>query len=245
MCSKKIGVVTQARMTSTRLPGKVLLQAGGKTLLQHHTDRLREAGLDVYIATTTNTTDDVIAEFAQQEGLKYCRGDEQHVLSRFYTCATKNELDVIVRVTSDCPLIDGHLIKDAIQKYLTLEDDLVYLSNVLDRTYPRGFDFEIFSIRLLEETYRKARAQPEIEHVTPYIYQQKIKGTKLVHYTRTTDASQYRLTVDTLEDLQLIRTLIEEHQAQHLSAEEIIRIMEITPELSKVNAHVEQKKLSE
>ncbi|TXK44876.1 acylneuraminate cytidylyltransferase [Pontibacter qinzhouensis] len=245
MVGKKIGVITQARMTSTRLPGKVLLTAGNKTMLQHQTDRLQQAGLPVYIATTTNTTDDAIATFAHQQAIPCYRGDEHHVLSRFYECALEHKLEVIVRVTSDCPLLDGNVIADALQQYLALADDMVYLSNALIRTYPRGFDFEIFSFKLLHTAYHAATYTADIEHVTPYINQQKIPGTKIVHYQRTSDASKYRLTLDNPEDLELLRKLIEDYKTDRLPAEEIIAIMAANPALHAINAHVEQKKLEE
>ncbi|WP_114781613.1 cytidylyltransferase domain-containing protein [Botryobacter ruber] len=245
MAAKKVGVITQARTTSTRLPGKVLLKAGTKTILKHHTDRLRGAGLTLYIATTTNETDDPIAAFAREEEIAVCRGDEQNVLSRFYECALQHQLDVIVRVTSDCPLIDGYVIADAVRRYLELDNEQVYLSNALQRTYPRGFDFEIFSFKLLEEAYQNATKPEELEHVTPYINQNKSGHVILKHYTRPSDASHYRITLDTPEDLLLIRALLENFQADCLGAEEIIQLLDEHPELAQLNAAVEQKKLGE
>lgn len=214
-------------------------------MLQHHVDRLQEAGLDVYLATTANASDDAIAAFAKSAGIPCYRGDEQNVLSRYYGCAAAHKLDVIIRVTSDCPLIDGHLIADALQQYLRLENDSAYLSNALERTFPRGFDFEIFSFSLLEEAYKQAALPEELEHVTPYINQNKSGHVFLQHYTRATDASQYRITLDTREDLELITVLIEQYQAQQLSGNELIRLLQSHPELQKINAHVEQKKLGE
>ncbi|MDX5482282.1 MAG: glycosyltransferase family protein [Hymenobacteraceae bacterium] len=245
MANKKVGVISQARMTSTRLPGKVLIQVGGKTMLQHHIDRLRQAGLDVYLATTTNDSDDPIAAYAQQAAIPCYRGDEQNVLSRYYGCALEYGLDVIVRVTSDCPLIDGNLVADALQQYLTWDDESVYLSNALQRTFPRGFDFEIFSFSLLEEAFQNASKSADLEHVTPYINQNKSGRVKLRHYTQTEDASQYRITLDTPEDLQLITLLIERYGAQNLEGKEIIRVLQSHPELQNINTHVEQKKLGE
>jgi spore coat polysaccharide biosynthesis protein SpsF len=245
MAIKKVGVITQARVTSTRLPGKVLLQAGGKTMLQHHIDRLHDADLDVYIATTTNASDDPIATYARQAAIPCYRGDEQHVLSRYYGCAKEHHLDIIVRVTSDCPLIDGQVIADAVQLYLSHNDEQLYLSNALQRTYPRGFDFEIFSFSLLEGAYKHAVEKADLEHVTPYINQNKSGRVKLLHYTQEEDASQYRITLDTPEDLELITLLIETYHAHELTGEQIIRLLKNHPELPNINAHVEQKKLGE
>jgi spore coat polysaccharide biosynthesis protein SpsF len=245
MADKKVGVISQARMTSTRLPGKVLLQAGGKTMLQHHVDRLQEAGLQVYIATTTNATDNPIAEYAQEAGIPCFRGDEQNVLSRYYGCAKEHHLDVIVRVTSDCPLIDGVVVAEAVQQYLALNEENLYLSNLLERTFPRGFDFEVFSFDMLQDAYQHATLPEQLEHVTPYINQNKSGKVKLRHITRQEDASRFRITLDTPEDLELITKLIEQHRAHQLSAEQIIELLEKHPELCQINAHVEQKKISE
>ena len=121
-----IGIITQARMTSTRLPGKVLKKVGNKTLLKYHIDRLKTSGYPIYIATTLNKTDDEIVNFAIHEGCSYYRGDEHNVLNRYYECAKENNLDVIVRDTSDCPLIDGSLIKKGIRQYSGLNDKNLY-----------------------------------------------------------------------------------------------------------------------
>lgn len=232
-------------MTSTRLPGKILIPVGGKTMLQHHTDRLLQAGLPVYIATTTNQTDDPVATFAANAAITCYRGDEHNVLSRFYGCAKENKLDVVIRVTSDCPLIDGDIIADAVQRYLAQHNDQLYLSNALKRTYPRGFDFEIFSFKLLEEAYQNAFRPEELEHVTPYINQNKSGKVSFDHYVRSSDASAYRVTLDTPEDLELIRQLIENYQASQLNAEQIINLLQAHPELVLINAHIEQKKLGQ
>ena len=106
--SLNIGIITQARMTSTRLPGKVLRQINGRSLLDYHIERLKLTGFEIIIATTANETDNPIIEFCNKSNIKSSRGSEHNVLSRFYTAAVENNLDIIVRVTSDCPLIDTH-----------------------------------------------------------------------------------------------------------------------------------------
>ncbi|MCC9167268.1 glycosyltransferase family protein [Pontibacter harenae] len=244
MANRKVGVITQARMTSTRLPGKVLLEASGKTMLQHHIDRLREAGLDVFIATTTNASDNPIAAFAEARQINLYRGDEQNVLSRYYHCAEMYQLDIIVRVTSDCPLIDGSIIKDALKQYNAVENNQqVYLSNALQRTFPRGMDFEIFSFSLLEKAFQNATLPAELEHVTPYINQNKSGDVEIRHYKRATDASHYRITLDTKDDLHLIQLLINNFNAAELGSEQLIQLLDQHPELVQLNAHIEQKKL--
>jgi spore coat polysaccharide biosynthesis protein SpsF len=236
---KKAGVISQVRMTSSRLPGKVLLPAKGVPLLKYHVDRLRAFGLDVIIATTTNSTDDVIAHFAEKEDIGLYRGSEENVLSRYYEAAVKYNLDTVVRVTSDCPLIDGALVKESLERYQKMNDDSIYLSNSIIRTYPRGFDTEIFSFRLLEEGYKNAVTPFEEEHVTPYIK----SHSKHEHIIWAEDASAFRITVDTPEDYELVKMLIEQHNADTMGCGEIIRTLKQHPELVAINAHVEQKKV--
>jgi spore coat polysaccharide biosynthesis protein SpsF len=229
-------------MTSTRLPGKVLKLMGGKTVLDHHANRLAWSGLPLYVATTTNETDDVIAEWAEGRGLSVYRGSEDDVLSRYYGCARQNGLDVIVRVTSDCPLIDGNLVRQAVDEYIHDDNDQEYLSNCLVRTYPRGFDFEVFSFAALREAQEKAVTIPQREHVTPYIHQNVSGRVELSHFTRAQDDHGYRITLDTEDDFRLIRELIEAFGCAGKPAEEIITVLREHPYLHQINAHVEQKK---
>jgi spore coat polysaccharide biosynthesis protein SpsF len=238
----KIGIITQARMTSTRLPGKILMEVGQKPLLKYHCERLIQNGLSVYLATTENKTDDKVVEFAKAEHIPFSRGSESDVLSRFYKCALQNELNVIVRVTSDCPLIDGALVKQGIDKYIEMNDKNLYLSNALERTYPRGFDFEIFSMELLLEAYKNAVLEIDKEHVTPYINRNRSGKVNFYHFRQKEDKSAYRITVDTPEDFELIKKLIEEHGADKMDYKQITEILDKHPELVLINAHIEQKK---
>jgi spore coat polysaccharide biosynthesis protein SpsF len=239
---KKVGIISQARMTSTRLPGKVLLKIKNKTVIDYHLERLQQSGLQVYIATTMNSTDDIICSWAEQKKVYFYRGDEQNVLSRYYNCAEKNNLDIIVRVTSDCPLIDGEIIGRAVEEYISFNNNQIYYSNCLLRTFPRGFDFEIFSFALLEEAYQKATTEPQKEHVTPYIHQNVSGKVYLKHYTQQEDDHDYRITLDTPEDFTLIRKLIEDYDCDQKSAEEIIAVLKANSALKEINAHIEQKK---
>jgi spore coat polysaccharide biosynthesis protein SpsF len=239
----RIGIISQARMTSTRLPGKVLLQAGGKSLLAWHVERLRQTGLPVFLATTTNATDDVLVDFGAAYGLPVTRGDEHDVLSRYHQCAAAHELDIIVRVTSDCPLIAPELIAEGAVRYQTAANPRLYLSNVLHRTYPRGFDFEIFSRELLDEATQQATLPAHREHVTPYINQNCSGDVIFAHLTRMDDASQLRLTVDTAEDFALVQVLLNDYNAGQLTGEELIALLSAHPELVALNAEVEQKKI--
>ncbi len=239
----RVGIISQARMTSTRLPGKVLRQAGGQSLLAWHVQRLRAAEAPLYLAVTANPADDVLADFAAAHGLPCTRGDEHDVLARYQQCATAHGLDVVVRVTSDCPLIAPELIAAGIGRYLAAADPRLYLSNALERTYPRGFDFEIFSRELLEEAATRATRPEDREHVTPFLHQNRAGNVRFAHFRRPADASGYRLTVDTAADFTLVRRLLEDYGAGSLSAEELIALLDAHPELVALNAHIEQKKL--
>lgn len=241
----KIGIISQARMTSTRLPGKVLKKIGEKTVLDYHVERLQLFGYPLFIATTTNSSDDPIIDFCLQHNLLFFRGDEQNVLSRYYGCAKENNLDVIVRVTSDCPLIAPELLENGIETYLKSQDPYLYLSNALERTFPRGFDFEIFSFDLLERAFKEATKPEDLEHVTPFIHQNRTGDIHFSHFRNNEDKSAYRITLDTPEDFELLRILIENFHADKLSGKEIMDLLDAHPELVAINAQIEQKKLSE
>ena len=239
--SPRVGVVTQARTSSTRLPGKVLEQVGDRTLLEHHLDRLAASGLPTLVATTTNVGDDALAGIARDRGLPVFRGSERDVLSRFAGCAREHDLDVVVRVTSDCPLIDGGLVAQGVEEFLAADDADLYLSNCLTRSYPRGLDFEVFSATALLEADERATTPADREHVTPYLHTNRNGLMRLRNLTRATDASRFRVTVDTAEDLRLVRALVEEHDAHLLDGDGLVALLEQHPELVAINGDVEQK----
>jgi len=240
-----VGIITQARMTSSRLPGKVLKTVNGVSLLKYHIDRLRRSGIPVFVATTTNATDDPIVAFCQEEGVGFHRGDENNVLERFYDCALKFGLKTVIRVTSDCPLIDGSLIEKGVSMYQDANDKNAYLSNSVSRTFPRGLDFEVFGFNLLKEAHENAEETFEKEHVTPYLYNGKNPDIHLVSFEHSEKKDQYRITVDTPEDFELIEALIEQHDADQLDTLGIIKILDENPQLVTLNKHIEQKKLGE
>jgi len=242
-----ITAIIQARMTSTRLPGKVLKTVLGKPLLEYQIERVRRSTFidDIVIATTTNDTDDPIVEFCKRIEMKYYRGSEEDVLSRYYETAVENHSDIIIRLTSDCPIIDTNVMDQVIQYYMEHQDQYDYVSNTLIRSYPRGMDTEVFSFKVLEQAYMNASKTYEREHVTPYIYQHpdqfRIKAIK-----HETDYSQHRWTVDTPEDFDLIKRIIEVLYPINptFTMNDIIELLNENLDWVKINAHIEQKKLN-
>jgi spore coat polysaccharide biosynthesis protein SpsF len=231
-------------MTSTRLPGKVMLEAGGATVLAHHVHRLGWSGYPVFVATTTNAADDSVVSASLDSGAAgVSRGSEHDVLSRFAEAARNFDLDVVVRVTSDCPLIDGEIVRQGVEEYLERVDPRAFVSNTLDRTYPRGFDFEVFGAELLYEADRLAHSSAEREHVTPYMYVGGGSGVNLRSIRRTVDASRFRLTLDTPDDWAVISQLIDGHSAHLMTGDQIVELLEDHPEIARMNADVSQKNL--
>lgn len=242
---KIVGII-QARMGSTRLPGKIMKRVNGKSLLEYQIERIKQATLidELVIATTTKESDECIVDFCHKQGLKYFRGSEKNVLERYYLSAKESNADVIVRMTSDCPLIDPVIIDKVISHFLNSDFD--YVSNTQIRSYPRGMDTEVFTYSSLEQAYLKAKKDYEKEHVTPYIYLNP-NVYKIGHVVNKIDYSKYRITVDTPEDLKLIsiliETLYEERKIYHL--DDILKEFEKNSHLFEINKHVEQKKLGD
>ncbi|MEV8376902.1 glycosyltransferase family protein [Kribbella sp. NPDC056861] len=241
----KIGVITQARATSTRLPAKVLLTADGRTYLEHHVERLVATGLPVIVATTTNVDDDPIVILTEKLGLPVFRGSEQDVLSRFAGAATQYGLEGVVRVTSDCPLIDPEVVAAGVDRWRAEDDEDLYLSNCLERTYPRGMDYEVFSTKRLLEADAKATLQADREHVTSYLHQNRPGDIRLQNLSWSGGGAEYRLTLDTSDDRLLLTALFEEYAASTLNCAELVGVLTEHPELAALNAHIEQKKLGD
>lgn len=241
----KIRVIIQARMGSTRLPGKIMKKLQNKTVLEHVIERVRQSKLidEVIIATTTKEKDDVIEKESLRCGVKMFRGSEDDVLSRYYYAAKENDLDVVVRITSDCPLIDPIIINKMISIYLDNTCDLLSNTgmNTCERTFPRGLDVSIFSFESLNEAFMNAIEKYQREHVTPYIYQHK----HVEYFKNTNNYSKYRWTLDTEEDFKLITEVYRRlYSGKHdFYMNDIIKLFYDNPELININKHVEQKKL--
>jgi spore coat polysaccharide biosynthesis protein SpsF len=240
----KVVAIIQARMSSTRLPGKVLKKVNNETLLEHMLKRVKKSTKidEIIVATTILESDDRIVDLCSKIGIKTYRGSEENVLSRYYEAAIANHADIIVRLTSDCPLMDPFVIDKCIELYQ--KDQCDYVSNSLERSYPRGMDVEVFSFKSLETAYLNAKEMLELEHVTPYIYLNS-SLFQLKHLTYSSNNSQYRLTVDTEEDLELVSWVINSFGDSNYTLEEILHLLKSNPEKALINAHIEQKKLGD
>lgn len=238
-----IGVIIQARMGSTRLPGKIMKKIEQKTVLEYVISSLEKSEFiqEIIIATTKNKEDDVIEDKVKKLGKKIYRGSQDNVLERYTFAARENKLDIVIRITSDCPLIDVNIVDSIIKEFIDKKPD--YISNTIKRTYPRGMDCEVFSINALERAYRDAESESDKEHVTPYIYKNPDKF-KISNYCADEDNSKYRITLDVEEDFEVISFIIKEINNKMLdfSYESVIKIIEDS-KIYTINQHVEQKKI--
>lgn len=240
---KRVAVV-QARMTSTRLPGKILKDLLGAPMLARQIDRVRRAKRidEIVIATTTNATDDPVADLARRESVQAFRGSEHDVLERYVGAARASDADVVVRLTADCPLLDGPVI-DAVVGALEAEP-LDYASNVLDqRTYPRGLDVEAFHADVLFRVARLATSRPAREHVTWFIHSERRELFLTKNLPGATDNSDLRWTVDTPEDFQLVHAVYEglDLARRDVPHPDIVAYVRAHPHLLQLNSNVVQK----
>jgi spore coat polysaccharide biosynthesis protein SpsF len=228
-------------MGSTRLPGKVLTDLGGKTVLARVVGRLRRAKRldEIVVATTNSIADDAIVRECHQLKVRCFRGSESDVLDRYQRAALVCATQVVVRITSDCPLIDPQLVDETIWTFQQHCAD--YASNVFPRTYPRGLDTEVFTTAALEQAWNDAHEPYQREHVTPYFCEHP-ELFRLASLRGQFDYSQYRWTLDTSEDLELLRTIYARFfNRDDFSWAEVIRLMENVPELAALSSQVVQK----
>jgi spore coat polysaccharide biosynthesis protein SpsF len=239
----KTCAIVQARMGSSRLPGKVLMDLGGETVLARVVNRLRRSALldDVVVATTNSASDDAIVSECESIKVNSFRGSEEDVLDRYYHAAQAYEVEAVVRITSDCPLIDPHVVDEIIAVFRAQQAD--YASNTIVHTYPRGLDTEIFSLAGLERAWAQARKPYEREHVTPYFYEHP-ELFRIASIRGSSDYSNFRWTLDTPDDLQLIRRIYSRFGNQDTFGwQEAVALMEREPELGELNSHILQKSL--
>lgn len=241
----RLVAIVQARMGSSRLPGKALTDIFGRTMLARVVRRARRSALidRLVVATTEKKADDAIVSECNSLGISCFRGSEDDVLDRYYQAAIAFSADSIVRITSDCPLIDPEIIDRVVQVFLN--SGLDYSSNTIENTYPRGLDVEVFTFNALEKAWHEASADFQHVHVTPYIYQHP-EQFEILSVTCDEDWSHYRWTVDTSEDLALIRAVYAKINRDDLfSWRDVLELFRNDPNLAEVNSHIRQKSLEE
>lgn len=232
----KVVAIVQARMGSTRLPGKMMMEIIGKPIIAYVIEQVKKTRMvnEVWLATTISPEDDVLKVWTDNNQVRCFRGSVNDVLDRYYKTAVISSADVVVRITGDCPLIDASIIDQIVERYIKEGGD--YVCNTQPPTFPDGLDTEVFSFVVLEQTWREARLKSEREHVTPYIWKHPdlflIKN--IVHYP---DLSEYRWTLDTKEDFEFIRIVLETCKNKKInpSFNNIIELLTNHPEWNNIN----------
>ncbi|MBL7105580.1 MAG: aminotransferase class III-fold pyridoxal phosphate-dependent enzyme [Bacteroidales bacterium] len=240
MASKVIAIV-QARVGSTRLPGKVLKEINGKSLIEILFYRLSQSKkIDkIILATSTNDENDPLTDLIENLGNDVFRGSEDDVLGRYYNAAKKYNPETVVRITGDCPIVDPKLVDEII--YLYEKENADYVSNTNPPTYPDGLDVEVFSFDSLKEANKKAKTSHEREHVTPFI--RANKNLNNINLSNDTDLSKERWTVDDPEDLSVIENILN-HFAPNLDFSwwDVLELKQSHPEYFEANQHITRNK---
>jgi spore coat polysaccharide biosynthesis protein SpsF len=229
--------ILQARVSSTRLPGKVLKTIIGKPMILHQLDRLRRVrSVDkLILATSTDDSDKPLINLCHREGIEWYAGSLDDVLDRFYQVASKFTPDTIVRLTGDCPLTDSELIDQVIQFHIDGGYD--HTSNSVEPTFPNGLDVSVFEHHCLEQAWREATLASDREHVDTFIWRQPDRF-KVGHYKDTIDRSHLRWTVDEPEDFELISRIYGSlyPQNHNFTTDDILRLLDKNPEWSMINS---------
>lgn len=230
----KTAAIIQGRMTSTRLPGKVLADIAGTPLLGHVIQRANAAGVFdvVLVATSTDPADDPIERYCRERGVGCFRGSLEDVLERYYQAACSTDADCITRLTADCPLLDPAVIRKIVGVFDPARYD--YVSNAIRRTYPDGLDTEVFSMAALTQARNEATLPSEREHVTPYIHKHP-HLFRIGHVTQEKDLSALRWTVDEPRDLAFVRAVYEKLGSNVFGQEEVLALLEADPSLQNMN----------
>lgn len=235
----RVIAIVQARMGSTRLPGKVLLNLEDKTVLEHVIRRVKSSEYvdDVLVATTINKDDLRIIELCARLGVSVYCGSEDDVLDRYYQAAKLFKAEKIVRITSDCPIIDSKIIDEVIS--LHLKNNADYASNTLKETYPDGQDVEVFTFTALKTAWKSAKLASEREHVTPYI-RNNPDIFEHVSLEYKDDLSQKRWTLDNAEDLEFLRLIYKSlyNKNRLFNMDDILTLINEKPEIEKINQHI-------
>jgi len=234
---KKIVCIVQARMGSSRLPGKVMLPIGNNTVIGNIILRLSKSKLisEIIVATSVNKENDLLEKFLLENDFKVFRGSENDVLERYYNAAIYTDADLIVRITGDCPLIDSRLVDEMLADFLSSNID--YESNISPATFPDGLDIEIFKFKALKYAYENANSEYDKEHVTPYIRNSEI-FTKKNFYSKV-DLSEMRWTLDESFDYELIKKVFNYFGKDiFFSWEEVYDLYKKKPDLFSINQHI-------
>ena len=244
----KIGAIIQARTSSSRLPRKVLKPLPFDSdicVLQQVIRRVSKSKLidEVIVATSTNEEDREIVEVAKKENIKYYCGSLDNVLERYYTAASQNDLDVVVRITSDCPCTDSVVIDDIIQNHLDLNAD--YTSNSLEESFPRGIDVEVINFDVLKKAFDEASQEYEKEHVTPFIYKSHPDEFNINVVVSEVDYSEMRITLDTPQDYALLCCVYDNlyDENNFFTLTDIIDLFDRKPWIKVINEDIIQKKV--
>ena len=237
-----IGCIIQARMGSTRLPGKVMLDVeSNKTVLYFVIKQLQSCKLvdKIIVATTTLEDDKQIANFSKQLGIDSFRGSSDNVLDRYYQCAKEYSVSAIVRIPSDKPLIDPEIVDNVVSMFMNSSYD--YITNFLPNpTFPSGTEVEVFSINALKKAWEKAKIPSEKEHVTPYFINHEDKF-KIFHTENSENLSHLRWAVDRIDDLKLVRKIASKIKKRPILMKDILELFTREPELSKINKNVNRE----
>ena len=232
----KTAIIIQARMGSTRLPGKSLMEIEGKPLIWHVVERARRSREtdEVVLATTSERIDDGLAEFAKKNGIKCFRGSLDDVLDRYYQAAKEAKAEIVVRITGDCPLVDPFLVDEAAKIFKSGKYD--YVSNCQE-PWMDGFDVEVFSFEALEDAWKNAVMASEREHVTPYI-KNKPKNRKF-YMKNDPRFAGIQCSVDRPKDLDFVREIykemLESGKDHAFTYKDVMKLLERKPELLKIN----------
>lgn len=239
-----IGAIIQARMGSTRLPGKVLRNILDKPMLWHLIKRLQKSNLieKILIATTRNEIDHAIIKVAQETGVDYFTGNENDVLDRYYQTAKEFHIDPVVRITADCPLIDPKVTDRTISYYVKNNGMVDYVSNAMPPTYPDGLDTEVFSFAALEKAWKDAKTQSEREYVTAYIWKNK-QIFRVANVVNEDDLSYMRWTVDEDKDFLFVTEIYKglyKNEGNIFYMEDIVNFVKTNPELLSINQGIKR-----
>ncbi len=233
-----ITAIIQARLNSSRLNKKILLKIENKNLLEHLFSQLSHSTqIDKkIIATTINKIDDEIENFAKLQNITFFRGNPLDVLDRYYRCAKFFNLETIVRISGDAPLIDPSIVDKTIEYYK--KNNFDYVSNFFNRSYPIGTEIEIFSFKTLEKCWMNAKKSSEKEHVTPFIYNNP-ELFKIGHIEYKKNISHLHWTVDQIEDFKFVELIFKKIKNRPILMDDILELLENEPELLEINKNID------